>query len=375
MLANEGIRVVLMRAETQNGRPGFIEPSAWLIGTFVLTLAAAEVSLRLKFDGIALLWPAAGVGAGLLMIALGPKRYASLAGLGSAILTASLAEGRPLATALIFVCGNVLQSLLIAQALSPSNTNRFSINTLGRFGKFVAAAIGVPALIGLFMAVGLKTAGHSSSSFSDIWWIWLCGQSVGILTITPGILVLPRVLSGNLRLDAEHIAMASVIAVGAFVAVGLVVPESSPMMLVALVLMAPLAWWVLRSESASRAPIAVLIVAAVTIWLTTGAIGMFADRPALAQLFLAVISLGLLSLGVVRNEAPTAQTGARGVVRELTDARALIILVPLMLFAAFGWWTWRTVEQDARAKAVRIADSVALHAQRVLEVQETLLQL
>jgi PAS domain S-box-containing protein len=58
------------------------------------------------------------------------------------------------------------------------------------------------------------------------------------------------------------------------------------------------------------------------------------------------------------------------------DFRLLLsqFFVPLLIFALFAWWSWRSVEADARATAERTAISFSEYAQRVFEIQETALE-
>jgi PAS domain S-box-containing protein len=53
--------------------------------------------------------------------------------------------------------------------------------------------------------------------------------------------------------------------------------------------------------------------------------------------------------------------------------KAAVVLVPLILFAALGWWTWRGVEAAAYERAERVSAALAAHMHRVLLVQETML--
>jgi two-component system NtrC family sensor kinase len=50
------------------------------------------------------------------------------------------------------------------------------------------------------------------------------------------------------------------------------------------------------------------------------------------------------------------------------------VLVPLLLFAAAAWWTWRGVETESRARLLRTVDMLHEHALRSFETQETTLE-
>lgn len=50
------------------------------------------------------------------------------------------------------------------------------------------------------------------------------------------------------------------------------------------------------------------------------------------------------------------------------------VVVPAVLLAASGWWSWRSIEREAIERAGRAAAAAAEHARRVLETQDTLLE-
>ncbi len=58
---------------------------------------------------------------------------------------------------------------------------------------------------------------------------------------------------------------------------------------------------------------------------------------------------------------------------ELDHRRAIIVLGPLLLLAAFAWWSWRGVETEASDRVERISGTLAAHAEQLIELQETLL--
>ena len=53
---------------------------------------------------------------------------------------------------------------------------------------------------------------------------------------------------------------------------------------------------------------------------------------------------------------------------------AAAVFVPLLLFAIVAVWIWRGVEADAQARVERMTNTLAAHAERILEVQEAILE-
>jgi PAS domain S-box-containing protein len=53
---------------------------------------------------------------------------------------------------------------------------------------------------------------------------------------------------------------------------------------------------------------------------------------------------------------------------------AAAVFVPLLLFAIVAAWIWRGVQADAQARVDRMTNTLAEHAERVLEVQEAILE-
>ena len=58
----------------------------------------------------------------------------------------------------------------------------------------------------------------------------------------------------------------------------------------------------------------------------------------------------------------------------MTNFRAAVILLPILLLAAFAWWTARNAREAANERAQRIVSALADHTHRVLDVQETMLK-
>lgn len=350
--------------------PGWL-PLLWGTAAAVLTPVAVYLGLRLQVDGIALFWPAAGVAAGLMLVTTGASRWAVTAGILVALAIGNISQGRTLATSIVFMAGNLGQAALVAWTLERVVGRPFALDRIRSVVAFLAVAIATPALAGLGTGLGLRWTGHAQSSLADVWWIWLSSHAVGIVTVAPAVLPLRRVTAAALKGQIEDAVMVAAVATVAIVVIGAVVPQTSVLMLLGLVLIAPLGWWVARRADAARAAIALLIIAVVSIW-TAGQAGLFAGSPTSAQAFLLAVSAALLLFGAWRGAVPGPARIAQ--VPAMRNLSVVVLLVPLMLFAAFAWWSWRGAEIEARARVERMTSALAEHAHRVLEVQESLLQ-
>ena len=58
----------------------------------------------------------------------------------------------------------------------------------------------------------------------------------------------------------------------------------------------------------------------------------------------------------------------------VTNFRADVVLLPILLLAGFAWWTGRNVHEASNERARRIVSALADHMHRVLDVQETMLK-
>jgi integral membrane sensor domain MASE1 len=120
------------------------------VGPVVLAIAvaiayslAAQLSffLRTKPDDIAAFWPAAGVGAGIL-IGLGPRARLPVAvGTVVASVLSNLSGNWSLSTSLVFALCNAGQVLLIAGLIQHYFGEAFTLDSLRRVLGLVAAAI------------------------------------------------------------------------------------------------------------------------------------------------------------------------------------------------------------------------------------------
>lgn len=363
----------MLRASFSPPRHSLLAHLRWLAIATVLTLFAALVGLRVQADGVALFWPAAGVSVGL-MLTSGASRRAAGVGILIALAIGNMSQGRSIGTSLVFMTANLVEAILVASVLQRmAVAQRARLDSVRDVLVFLAAALVIPPLIGVPAAAGLLVAGHVQLSFAEAWWIFTSSHAVGIVVAAPAVLLLLDESRHRVLDHAADAVLVAAVTTVAFVVIGGVVPETSVTMLVAVLVLAPLVWWVALSADSSRAAVSLLIVATVTVW-TAASGGLFAGADLAGQLFLLGTGAALLLLGTVHRVRDDSNRSSTTAASSMSDERALVVLVPLMLFAAFGWWSWRGTIADATATVARQAEMLAEHAERVLEGQNAILK-
>jgi hypothetical protein len=331
---------------------------------------AAVIGLRLQSDGLAVIWPAAGLGVGLMLAVGTGGRIAVAAGMLLALVVANIVDARPPAAAVIFVTGNLVEAVLITTVLARAGRWPYRLDSLRAVLAFAAATVAVTAAMGVVTALGLTRVGYVSAGVGATAWTWFTSHAVGILAFAPAAMLAPRLVSERLPTATGDVVLGAAAAVLAVTVVGGAAPQSGLAWLVAAGLSVPLAWWVLLGSGARRAAVALGLVATVTVWQTTASAGLFSGAVGAAQGFLAAMSILLLLLGVVR---PSSRVPPIPGTRAVRDPALLVLLVPAMLFAATAWWTWLSAASEARLRLGAQTATLAEQAQRVLEVQGALL--
>ena len=309
------------------------DDARWLLTAAILACLAALLGLRLQTDGIALFWPAAGVAAGLMAISQARARAFVALGVLLALTIANLSQGRSLATATMLMAGNLTQALLIALAAERLIGWPVRLDSVRKVAMFLVIAIITPAVVGLAAAGGLRWTAHTNPTFVDAWWIWASSHGVGLVGVMPAVLLLRGLRWDALRGQTDDAALVLAVATAAVAGLRALFPETSVLMLLTLVLLGPLAWWVALRANVARAAIALLIISVVTIWTASGD-GLFSDVAWAGQAFLIGVAAMLLVLGAWGSQRPGSDARR---LTEIGDVRALVLLVPLMLFAAYAW--------------------------------------
>jgi PAS domain S-box-containing protein len=338
--------------------------------TAVLVFAAAFVGFRMQSDGIALIWPAAGIVTGVLAAAPRDGRRLVAAASCLAILLANLVEGRGLTAALVFTGANIGEAIAIVVLLDRFAGRPFRLDRPATVALFGAVVAGAAAAGGVATAVGLSAVGYGRPDVPDVALAWFLSHAVAVLAFAPAALHLPRLLVSRLPVETGDLAFGAAAAVLAAVVIASAPPDSIIAWIFASVLLVPLVGWVMLRPGPERAAAALLVIAVVTVWNTTGRDGLFSGSLAFAQAAVAAISGLLLMIGAVRPPLPAGLASAAASVR---NPVTVVLLVPLMLFAAMAWTTWLSAAAEMRARLVSSTGALAGQVQRVLEVQEAAL--
>jgi len=133
---------------------------------------------------VAAVWPAAGIGAGILL-AFGRSALVPLAiGVMVGTVVATVLSDRSLATAVFkgfcYVTEPVIVAWLLARWFGPA----FSFQDLRRVSGFLAAAVMAAAITGIGGAATI-TLLHTTAPFWDAWRAWSLADGVGILVVAP----------------------------------------------------------------------------------------------------------------------------------------------------------------------------------------------
>jgi PAS domain S-box-containing protein len=343
---------------------------------FTLTLIVGHVSLKLQTDGFGSLWPVAGFGVGAVVAALAKNGYprAVAGGYACALIAIHLVDGRPWAPATVLVVAQLIEAIVAALLIRRVLGLSLRIDNPNRVAGFLLIAIAVPAAVAILAAAGLRMTGDGGATFGQFWWAWASTHPAGIATLAPAVMLTSQALDRPPRPTWSQFALMSGLVILLLALIGSPIPETSYLMLANIILLVPFGWWAAVNASPSRAAMALAIVTGATLALTANGIGIFSGQPAAARVFLAAVAVILLMIGTRRTEQAAVHKAEGVTLADFANRRAQIVLVPLVLFAAFAWWAWRDVDREAREQVRRVTEALATHAQRVVEVQETMLE-
>ncbi|WP_371680358.1 MASE1 domain-containing protein [Streptomyces sp. NBC_01276] len=242
-----------------------------------LYYAGGELGLlqQLVRGQVSPLWPPTGIAlAGLLLF--GPRIWPGIA-LGAFLV--NISPGPSLAVVLAITAGNTLGSLssyaLLRLVGFRTRMNRLrdalALVFLGAFaGMLVSATVGIGTL---HLAGALPVGG-----FWPSWWVWWTGDAMGVLLVTPVLLVLSSARRPR-GVPAPRWAEASLL-VAATIAVGLLEASPTPLIFLAFPL---LTWAAFRFQLAGAAPCA-LAASVFAIYAATHGTGPFAGQTLLTAM-------------------------------------------------------------------------------------------
>ena len=257
------------------------------IGLVTLTIAlgvayflVAHFSLLLAAKvGAVIVWPAAGISAGVL-IALGrDARWPVVVATGTATIAAGLMNGRPAWILIIFSLCTAGEALLIAWLIEHNFGRYFSLGRLRHVLGFLAAAV-VGAGVTAGVATLAKLINNSNQPIWIIWEQWFFGDLGGLVAVSPFLIGLIAALQSPPSRGELIEGVASVVAIGMTTGmIILLLPESWwEMCLLVAVLFPMLLWPAARCQPvfalAAAFAVCVMVVSALAF-----DIGSFSNQP------------------------------------------------------------------------------------------------
>jgi PAS domain S-box-containing protein len=240
-------------------------------------------------------WPASGVGLAALLL-LGPRVWPGLF-LGAFLVNIS-ASGHVL-TSIGIAAGNTLEGLLGAYLVDRFNAARRDFERPGDVWRFfVLAGLVSTAVAATVGATSLLLGGFTGrSDYTAIWVTWWLGDAVGVLIVTPLILLwanAPRVRWSHEQFVEAFGLLVTIVLVG-HVLFGGWIPnrlERYPLDFLCI----PMFVWVAFRFGQREAATAVLILAGIAISGTVAGVGPFVGRSQSDSLLLLQVFLGLTAV-------------------------------------------------------------------------------
>ena len=285
-----------------------------LLGVVYFVTAKLGTALA-SISVVSAIWPAAGVAlAGLAF--LGPAAWPGIAA-GGFLEVAS--QGVSIPVALGVAVGQTLSpvaAILLLRRVGFDAALRRTADVLalvliGGFATNIVTALVGPSLL---RASGFLTSGDWLLG-AFVWWV---GDVIGVLTVAPLVLLLPR----SARIGAAgtgRAGEAAVVLAGTAVACALLFRTSLPLVF----LVFPFALWAALRLGVQGAAAANLVVAGVAVWTTVQGNGPFAELPSTLRLvslqsFNASVVIASLLLAALVNERKLALDDVR-------DSRARLV--------------------------------------------------
>jgi len=167
-----------------------VEAVFWflLTATGYYLLASLSLYATKGADNIAAVWPASGYILALLLLMPARARLAAFGGMAVASLAANMGAGTPLLPTLAFTLSNGVEATLALWLIRRREPGELSFMVPRAVMRFCIAAVAA-SLVGATLAWAL--AGHGA----DFFLAWLTTVLLGMLIVTPPIVMLARMMT------------------------------------------------------------------------------------------------------------------------------------------------------------------------------------
>lgn len=303
-------------------RAGYLDHAARILLVAVAYYLGARFGLWLAVVNgqVTPLWPPTGIGLACLFL-LGPRCWP---GITIGALAANLPLGPTLPAVLAISAGNTL-ALILAYQLLRRVGFRVQLDRLrdalllvfvGTGGMLVSATVGTSALV----LAGALPVG----AFWPTWLVWWAGDALGVLVVTPVVLVIGR-MRWRRPVSPLRVVEALCLPGGILAAFALARETQTPVFFLAFPL---LIWAALRFQHRGAAPCALIMSLGATIGVVRG-VGAFADlelaaRMITLQAFNASTSLTALMLSAITTQRNDALRAVERAVEQLSQAVAAL---------------------------------------------------
>lgn len=169
-----------------------IEAAFWVVLTTTGYFLLATLSLHATkgADNIAAIWPPSGYFLALLLLMPARARGAGFIGMAAASIGANIVEGVDAATAAAFTVANAVEAAIALWLVQRREPGEMSFMVPRAVGTFCMAALGASAASA---AVATALSGNGLDFFLS----WMTTVALGMLIVTPPIVMLARMVGSN----------------------------------------------------------------------------------------------------------------------------------------------------------------------------------
>ncbi len=259
-------------------------------------------------EGVAVFWPASGIAAGLAAVLRKSARIPIALAVAAATIVANLQARSSLPATMVFAACNAMECLIFVWVMRRLDKDRTQLESLSSFAAFVAAAAIAAGIAALPAAFAIQVLGLSKSPLLPIWFTWFKSDALGILTMAPAILTLPRLLRHppRLRTLAEGCLGIVVTVALALLAINLKPSDTAWPVIAPTTVLFPSFLWLAGRAPAWFSALGALCVSVVVVTAALSGVGRFGgpstplpDRLLAAEVFVLTLSLAVLTLSAM----------------------------------------------------------------------------
>ncbi len=298
-----------------------------LLGIFLAVGVLYYVAGRLALlvlsepEGVAVFWPASGIAAGLAAVLRKSARIPIALAVAAATIVANVQARSSLPATMVFAACNAMECLIFVWGMRWLDKDRTQLESLSSFAAFVAAAALAAGIAALPAAFVIQILGLSKSPLLAIWSTWFKSDALGILTMAPAIITLPRLLRYPPRIAtiAEGCLGFAVTLILAAFAISIRQSDTAWPVIAPTTVLFPSFLWLAGRAPAWFSTLGALSVSAMVVSAALAGMGRFGgpstplpERLLAAEMFVLTMSLAVLTLAAmfarIRNTALALQS-------------------------------------------------------------------